>query len=127
LWSTLGPKPREKIAGITNIKLADEKLLEWREYTSWPDNCELWSNWTSVRLDKSMSPAAFVAAWQDALKYLQASAEEISTFVQLHVFMEAISDDPHFTNFDNSLLRETYGTLSMPSVIARFLCHMTRR
>ncbi|KAJ5906609.1 uncharacterized protein N7473_003525 [Penicillium subrubescens] len=30
LWSTLGPKPREKIAGITNIKLADEKLLEWR-------------------------------------------------------------------------------------------------
>lgn len=34
LWSTLGPKPREQIAGVANIKMAYEKLCSWRQSTS---------------------------------------------------------------------------------------------
>jgi hypothetical protein len=37
--------------------------------------------------------------------------------------MEATSDDQDFTEFRDTLLTEAYQTISMPTVIARFLSH----
>jgi hypothetical protein len=105
--------------------VAYEKLRSWHQRTSWPWNYGLWPKWTSLRFEAGQDSAEFVDSWQEALADLQASTDEITPFVQFHVFMEAISDHPDIAEFRMSLSTETYEILCMPTVIAGFLSHMS--
>ena len=67
----------------------------------------------------------FVTKWQKALDDIEYVTDEVSTFVQFHVFMEATRDHLFTQDFRNHLATEIYETISMPTVIGRFLAHMS--
>lgn len=127
LSSTLGPKPRKLISGITSIAAAYREVQDWCESPTWPRNCWLWTEWTSLWFEEKDSAEEFVEHWQIFLDDLQSVSDEISPFVQFHVFMEAISHHPGTVDFHENLSWESYDDLPMAIVIGKFLTFMSER
>lgn len=125
LWCTLGPRPRQQVSQVNNVRSAIALLHVWHRSSHWQANYFRWTIWTSMRFKEGQNAVEFVTKWQKALDDIVYVTDEVSTFVQFHVFMEATREHPFTQDFRNHLATETYETISMPTVIGRFLAHMS--